>query len=179
MVSSVKLGKLIKSTIMARKSTNDQLRTTRSRVRARTCVMVFGVFDELHPGHIHFLGSARARGDILIIVLARDASVKELKGRTPRNAQKERTTRLRDLRAADKVVLGDRLPGTYEVIRKHRPHLIALGYDQHALAADLRRKRRSGTLPQFKLIRLGAYGPDRYHSSLIGRKERAARISKT
>src|SRR5436190_1457997 len=114
----------------------------RSWQRTRT-VMVFGVFDILHPGHIHFLQNAARQGDVLIVVLARDEAVHVLKGSAPRNGEKERAATLRAAGLAHKIVLGDVRPGTYRALKLHRPHVVALGYDQSALGADLRPRRRA------------------------------------
>ena len=43
-------------------------------------VMAFGTFDVLHPGHHFYLEQARKLGDNLVVVVARDANVKKLKG---------------------------------------------------------------------------------------------------
>ena len=44
-------------------------------------VMAFGTFDLMHPGHEYFLRQAKKRGDYLIAVIARDSTVKKLKGK--------------------------------------------------------------------------------------------------
>ena len=53
-------------------------------------VVVFGVFDKLHPGHNHFLHQAKLFGDELVVCLARDTIVAELKGRPPKHPEIER-----------------------------------------------------------------------------------------
>ena len=53
-------------------------------------VMAFGTFDGLHPGHLNFLKQARRLGDSLVVVVARDANVRKIKGRFPRLGEGER-----------------------------------------------------------------------------------------
>lgn len=102
-------------------------------------VMAFGTFDDLHPGHEHFLKEARALGDQLIVVVARDKSVRELKHREPKYNEETRRHAVEKLTLVSKAVLGDDTLGTYEVILRHHPNIIALGHDQSALAEDLHR----------------------------------------
>ena len=52
-------------------------------------VMVFGTFDILHPGHINFFKQAKKYGN-LIAVIARDRTVKQVKGRLPKYSEKQR-----------------------------------------------------------------------------------------
>ncbi|MCA6214384.1 adenylyltransferase/cytidyltransferase family protein [Thermococcus sp. 101 C5] len=106
-------------------------------------VVVGGVFDILHVGHIHFLKKARELGDELIVIVAHDETVKERKGRPPINSMYERAELLKALKMVDDVVIGD--PGhiSLELIKKLKPDVIALGPDQnfdvYALKEELRK----------------------------------------
>lgn len=117
-------------------------------------VMVFGVFDGLHEGHRHFLNSASTFGK-LIIVVARDTSVKNLKHKIPKYTQEERMAAIRNFMPAATVILGDEQPGAYEVVKTHRPAMICLGHDQVELGEDLQAKIDSGyvDLIQLKTLR--------------------------
>ena len=128
--------------------------------------MVFGVFDRLHPGHVSFLEQASAMGDELIVVLARDASVRELKNKTPYHNEYERIQTVRKIAGVDHVVLGDEKLGSYAVIQKHKPDMICLGYDQHGLGEDLTKRMREGKLTSVPLITLTAHKPEVFHTSL-------------
>lgn len=71
-------------------------------------VFTNGCFDLLHPGHIHYLSEAKALGDILIVGLNSDASVKKIKGSDrPINDQLFRATMLLGLKPVDVVVIFD------------------------------------------------------------------------
>jgi len=69
-------------------------------------VLVFGTFDILHKGHLNFFKQAREHGDYLIAVVARDRTVKEIKGKPPIESEKER------LKNVAKELLGE---GKHEV----------------------------------------------------------------
>jgi glycerol-3-phosphate cytidylyltransferase-like family protein len=106
-------------------------------------------------------------GDELLVVLARTEAVRALKGRVPRDPERMRAGNVRATGLARKIVLGDVKQGNYEIVRKHLPDVIAVGYDQEGLAADLRTHMRNKELPKIKIVRLKAYRPREYHSSLL------------
>lgn len=95
-------------------------------------VLAFGSFDILHYGHLSFLRRCRALGDRLVVIVARDETIRKLKKREPFFDEKARLEMVRALRFVDEAYLGypnwerDR----FKVIRDHRPAVIALGYDQ-------------------------------------------------
>lgn len=123
-------------------------------------VMVFGTFDLLHPGHINFLNQARKYGN-LIIVIARDNTVKQIKGKLPRRNEKQRLKAVLGLNLANKVVLGS-LNDKYAAIKKYQPDIIALGYDQNHFIDGLKDLK-------IKIRRLKSYRPKKYKSSLISK----------
>ena len=79
-------------------------------------VMVFGVFDLLHPGHLNFLIQARELGDKLIVSIARDLNVFKIKGQRPVHGERQRLEALTLLPVVDKVVLGG--------LRDPWPHIV-------------------------------------------------------
>ena len=92
-------------------------------------VLTNGCFDLIHPGHVRYLMQARALGDVLVVGLNSDASVRELKGPTrPVTKQKDRAEVLAALRPVDGVVIFDELRAT-NLIREVRPHVYAKGGD--------------------------------------------------
>src|SRR3989338_7175861 len=92
--------------------------------------VVFGVFDMFHPGHLSFLKQAMEIGKKLVVGVARDSVVKQLKGRKPHFSERERMTHVeKELKNGVRVVLGDRKLGTYSALKKYRPDAICLGYD--------------------------------------------------
>lgn len=103
----------------------------RLRRKAPTMHVVFtnGVFDLLHAGHIRYLRKARAMGDLLIVGMNTDASVRRLKGPTrPLQAERDRALILSSLRCVDAVVLfGDDTP--LKLITLLRPEILVKGAD--------------------------------------------------
>lgn len=78
------------------------------RFKNQKIVFTNGCFDLLHPGHIEYLAKARDLGDILIVGLNTDASVKRLKGEgRPTQNQEARAMVLAGLGNVDGVVLFD------------------------------------------------------------------------
>lgn len=78
------------------------------RRQGRRIVFTNGVFDLLHPGHIRYLRAARALGDILIVGINSDASVRRNKGPArPITPESERAELLAALEAVDAVVVFD------------------------------------------------------------------------
>jgi FAD synthetase len=133
-------------------------------------VMVFGVFDGVHEGHEAILKEAKALGDHLIVVVAQDHIVQHLKGHQPKINLTDRFEHLKKADMVDEVVIGDAELGTWEVVKKEKPDVIALGYDQESLKADL-----EAHMDKFEkkpeLVVMKSYEPNTYHSSLIKKEE--------
>src|SRR3990172_10738566 len=95
----------------------------------RRIVFTNGCFDILHVGHVRYLKSARALGDILIVGLNSDASVKRIKGdKRPIVPERERAEVLSSLRFVDYVVLFDE-PDPYNTIAAIKPDILVKGGD--------------------------------------------------
>ena len=95
-------------------------------------VFTNGCFDILHPGHVRMLTAAKAEGDILVLGLNSDASVRRLKGSTrPINSFPDRAEVLAALTAVDYVTeFGDDTP--LELIRAVAPDVLVKGGDYRA-----------------------------------------------
>lgn len=95
---------------MGRIYTRDELVTARAEWKraGRTVVFTNGCYDILHPGHIRLLESARSLGDLLILGLNTDASVRRLKGPSrPIIAEQQRGEMAAALEAVDAVTFFD------------------------------------------------------------------------
>ncbi len=92
-------------------------------------VFAGGVFDIIHPGHIHTLKSAKALGDILIVVIARNSTVLKSKGNAPIHDEKLRLELVASLAFVDIALLGHE-KDIFKTVELVRPNIIALGYDQ-------------------------------------------------
>lgn len=128
-------------------------------------VMVFGTFDYLHAGHENLFVQARKLGNEIIAVIARDDTVKKIKGEFPDHPEKERLKTLEETRWADLIILGYNSDKT-KVIRNYRPDVIALGYDQFAFTYRLEKLLMELKM-NTKIVRLDPYRPDMYKSSII------------
>lgn len=126
-------------------------------------VMVFGVFDGLHEGHVSFLEQAQRYGETLVVAVARDVAARELKNKLPTENERVRLARVRKIQGVSVAIVGDRTQGSYGVIKKFQPDIICLGYDQDALASDIRGHMAQGIVPQVKLVRLEAHQRYRDH----------------
>ena len=106
-------------------------------------VMASGVFDILHPGHLHFLEEAKKLGDELVVVVATDSTVRGRK-HEPITPQEMRLKMIAALRIVDKAVLGTD-GDMFDVVRELEPDIIALGFDQthdeEQLKAELEKRR--------------------------------------
>ncbi|HEY4475649.1 MAG TPA: adenylyltransferase/cytidyltransferase family protein [Candidatus Paceibacterota bacterium] len=100
-------------------------------------VMVFGTFDGLHQGHRAMLQEAKALGDYLIAVVAQDHIVEHFKGHLPKKNFAERFEHLEKVDHVDQVAIGDAELSIWNVVRRHKPDIIAIGHDQDLLKKDL------------------------------------------
>ncbi len=130
--------------------------------------MVFGTFDIFHKGHENFLKQARKYGDYLIAVVARDKTVYSVKKQKTIKSEQERLKEIKNSGLANKVALGN-LGDKYAIIKKYKPDVICLGYDQKAFVSNLERKLTEFKL-RTKITKLNAYHPKKYKSSLLKNK---------
>jgi len=128
--------------------------------------MVFGTFDIFHKGHKNFLEQARQFGDYLIVIVALDRTVLDIKGKLPQNNKNKRLRTVADSNLVDKVVLGN-IGDKYKVIAQFKPDVICLGYDQKAFTEKLEEKLREFNLNKTKVIKLKPYEPGKYKSSKL------------
>lgn len=85
-----------------------QKKVARAQQLGKTVVFTNGCFDILHAGHVQYLEKARALGDMLVVAINSDASVRRLKGeKRPINSEQDRAYILSRLKPVDAVVLFD------------------------------------------------------------------------
>ena len=128
-------------------------------------VMVFCTFDVLHPGHLYFFREAKRKGARLLVVLARDKTIRTIKGKEPCHPEKERLVQVSKVPLVDKAVLGN-LKDQYAAIRRHRPAVIALGHDQESFVDGLQEFIEKEGL-NTRIVRLSPYKRHKYRSSLL------------
>lgn len=134
-------------------------------------VMCFGTFDGLHQGHDDYFRQAREQGDHLVVVVARDVTVVDVKGDLPATNEQDRLRAIQDHPLVDEAMLGYH-DDKYRIIQEVQPDIICLGYDQEAftdsLDVELARRGLAATI-----VRCEPFYPDTFKSSLL----RGARVT--
>ncbi|MFC8847758.1 MULTISPECIES: D-glycero-beta-D-manno-heptose 1-phosphate adenylyltransferase [unclassified Micromonospora] len=135
------------------------------RGAGRSVVFTNGCFDVLHPGHVRYLEQARALGDLLVVAVNSDGSVRRLKGPDrPVNPVEDRVALLAALACVDHVVIfeEDSPAGLIEVVR---PDVYVKGGDYPPeMVPEAPLVRRLGGQ-----VRTLGYVPDRSTSAIIDR----------
>ena len=122
-------GKEKKSSNIEKVVTKDEIIEILKNREGKIVVFTNGCFDILHYGHVSYLSKAANQGDILIVGLNSDESVRRLKGVTrPVNSQYDRSNILAALECVDYVVIfGDETPES--LIESIKPHVLVKGAD--------------------------------------------------
>lgn len=92
-------------------------------------VLAGGVFDIIHPGHIHTLRAAKALGNVLVVVIATDKTAQKMKSRIPLHNMELRKDLVKSLSMVDYAVVGYE-GDIFKSVELIKPNIIALGYDQ-------------------------------------------------
>jgi len=101
---------------------------SRWRFHGRKIVFTNGCFDLLHPGHVHLINSAKSFGDLLVVGVNADSSVKKLKPGRPLISEKDRAITIASLEAVDAVIIfGEETP--LELIKIILPDVLVKGAD--------------------------------------------------
>ncbi|MFQ6053629.1 MAG: adenylyltransferase/cytidyltransferase family protein [Candidatus Bathyarchaeia archaeon] len=130
-------------------------------------VLASGAFDLLHYGHIRFLEEAKrlgGPGSKLVVIVARDETVRRLKGRRPIIPEDQRRALVEALKMVDEALLGYEEMDLETVIDRIRPDIIAVGYDQDEIERRTRRIIEERGL-DLRVVRIGRFGPEDLNSS--------------
>ena len=146
---------------MNKLKTLPQLRriVTREKAKGRTIVLANGGFDLVHAGHVRYLRAAKACGDVLLVALNSDASVRRLKGPgRPILPQAERAEIIGAFEFVDYVTIFDE-PNVESILRALKP-------DVHAKGSDYSKK----TVPERETVlayggRIAIAGGPKIHST--------------
>jgi rfaE bifunctional protein nucleotidyltransferase chain/domain len=113
---------------------------SRAKDRGKTIVFTNGCFDILHRGHLHVLRAAKALGDVLIVAVNSDRSVRQIKGASrPVISETGRAELIAALEMVDYVILFDQAD-PYHLIATLQPDVLAKGGDygrETVVGADL------------------------------------------
>ncbi|MBT4541110.1 adenylyltransferase/cytidyltransferase family protein [Candidatus Woesearchaeota archaeon] len=137
-----------------------------------TRVLIFGTFDKLHKGHIHFIRKAgeiaeensKSKEDAeLFVVIARDENVEKIKNKTPADQEMKRVMNVYLLGLAKKVILGDK-SNFFRAIQEYKPKIICLGYDQDSQGLEEYIKEHKLNI---EIKRIDSHEPEIYKSSKL------------
>lgn len=139
--------------------TDDKTELTGFGRSALRVVLAGGVFDIIHPGHIHTLNAAKALGDVLVVVVATDNTAVRMKKRKPLHQEAMRQELIDHLSMVDLSLVGNETD-IFRTVEVVKPDIIALGYDQihqekfitdgcRKINLDVRVARLQSPVPEF------------------------------
>jgi cytidyltransferase-like protein len=124
-VINSKIDELIKNHLV----NEDRSTLTEMGRNSLRIVLAGGVFDIIHPGHIHTLNAAKKLGDVLVVVVATDNTAVKMKKRRPLHTQDQRQELVNSLSMVDLCLIGQE-EDMFKTVNHVKPQIIALGYDQ-------------------------------------------------
>lgn len=130
-------------------------------------VLAFGTFDLLHRGHKNFLQRAKALGDTLTVVVARDSVVTAHKHQLPYQDEQTRLRGVRRLPIVDNVLLGSATPHDYTLLATLDFDVLAVGYDQLPADDTIRHELDQRGKGHVRIVRLKPFHPEKYKTSLL------------
>jgi len=141
--------------------------------KKRKIVLASGTFDLLHLGHVRFLEEAKKAGGKdaeLVVIVARDSTVKARKGKKPVMPEDQRRALVESLKVVDEAILGLEDFSIDNVIEKIKPDVIAVGHDQDGIEKEVLKaiEKEKFTIEVAKIGRFGKRELD--SSSKIMRK---------
>jgi len=130
--------------------------TSKGRSSVRV-VFIGGGFELIHYGHVHTISKAKGLGDVLVVSVARDSTIRKRKGREPLISEGDRVRLLSSLREVDAAILG--VEGDiYVTLQKVKPDIVALGYDQYHMEDEVRREANKRGM-KLRVVRLDSPYP--------------------
>ncbi len=129
-------------------------------------VVCAGTFDHFHPGHKDFLRQAKTLGEVLTVIVARDETVKRIKGFLPTHSEQVRKLNVEKSGIPELVILGNLDTDLFQIIQELKPDVIALGYDQRVSEEEI-----AARFPSCTIVRLIPFEPDQYKSSFYRQKK--------
>ncbi len=128
-------------------------------------VFLGGGFEVIHHGHLHTIEKARSHGDVLVVAVATDNTIRRRKKREPVAGQEERARLLSSLRQVDVALVGSE-GDIYVTLERVKPDIVALGYDQYHREDDIVREATKRGF-NVRVVRLDAPDPTVKTSSLV------------
>ena len=120
-------------------------------------VFIGGGFELIHYGHVYTISKAKGLGDVLVVSVARDSTIRKRKKREPLINEEDRVRLLSSLRQVDAAILG--VEGDiYVTLQKVKPDIVALGYDQYHLEGEVKRESAKRGM-KLRVVRLDSPYP--------------------
>ena len=120
-------------------------------------VFIGGGFELIHYGHVYTISKARGLGDVLVVSVARDSTIRKRKKREPLINEEDRVKLLSSLREVDAAILG--VEGDiYVTLQKVKPDIVALGYDQYHMEDEVKKEAEERGM-DLKVVRLDSPYP--------------------
>jgi len=130
--------------------------TLRGRKSIRV-VFIGGGFELIHYGHVYTISKAKSLGDVLVVAVARDSTIRKRKKREPLINEGDRVRLLSSLRDVDAAILG--VEGDiYVTLQRVNPDIVALGYDQYHMEEEVKREAGKRGM-RLKVVRLDSPYP--------------------
>jgi FAD synthetase len=142
-----------------------KLRLTPKGRKSIKVVFIGGGFEIIHYGHVYTIEKAKSLGDVLVVSVARDSTIRRRKKRKPLLGERDRVRLLSSLREVDAAILGVH-GNIYVTLEKVGPDLVALGYDQYHLEKDVQKEAGDRGL-KIKVVRLDSPYPKLKTSDLL------------
>ena len=128
-------------------------------------VFIGGGFEVIHYGHAYTIDKAKSLGDVLVVSVARDSTIRRRKKREPLVNERERVKLVSSLKMVDAAILGVQ-GDIYVTLQKVGPDIVALGYDQYHMEKEVLKEARNRGL-KVKVVRLDSPYPKLKTSSLL------------
>ena len=135
--------------------------------RRKKIVLASGTFDLLHLGHVRFLEEAKKAGgknSELVVIVARDSTVKSRKGKKPIMPEDQRRALVESLKVVDEAILGWEDFSISKVIERINPDVIAVGHDQDGIEQDVQKAIKEEKVC-IDVARIGRFGKRELDSS--------------
>ncbi len=132
-----------------------------------TTVLAAGVFDLLHYGHIRYLEEAKKAGGPgarLVVIVARDETVKRQKGTEPIIPEDQRRAVIEALKVVDEALLGFEDMDLDRVLQQVKPDIVVVGHDQEAIKAQVEKINKAREM-KIKLVQAHQFGEDDLNST--------------
>ncbi|HEV2225373.1 MAG TPA: adenylyltransferase/cytidyltransferase family protein [Nitrososphaerales archaeon] len=138
--------------------------TSRGRKSIRV-VFIGGGFEVIHYGHAYTIDKAKSLGDVLVVSVARDSTIRRRKKREPLVNETDRVKLLSSLKMVDAAILGVK-GDIYVTLQKVGPDIVALGYDQYHMEEEVRKEARNRGL-KVRVVRLDSPYPKLKTTNLL------------